>query len=589
MLDLRTVNDIFLRAASRGPKRVILYQDSNGVWQPMASLDLRERVRRFAAALRRWGVGRGERVVLVAENRWEWPVADFGILAIGAVCVPLYPTETVAQLAYMIRDSGAKVAVVSTKAQLRRMELIREQAGLERIVMMDALEGEPGADEFQVVLDNESPEYGNAELEADAHAAKPEDLATIIYTSGTTGESKGVMLTHGNIASNVNVSTIPFGFSSADSCISFLPLSHITARHLDYALFCYGATIAYCPNIMNLLNAMKQVKPTIFVGVPRVFEKLRQSVEQKSAGSLVRRGILDWAVKVGTKNRAKIVRGEQPKTISYGLAEKLVYGKIRQAFGGCVRLLISGGAPLGVDTANWFADMGIRIFEGYGLTETSPVVALNNVGAYRIGSVGKLLPNVQCRIAEDGEVEIKGPAVFVSYWQKRDQTSEAFTMDGWFKTGDIGRMDEDGFLYITDRKKELIKTSGGKFIAPQPIENKLKSNVLIAQAAMVGDKRKFAGVILSPNFEALVTWARANAIDATSRAVLVHDARVVAQYKKIVDGVNASLASYETIKRLHVVHDEWSIETGELTPSLKLKRRVILERYADQIAAFYKD
>jgi len=588
MLDLRTVNDIFLRAASRGPKRVLLYQDAKSQWQPMQSLELREHVRRTAAALHRWGIQRGDRVVMLAENRWEWPVADFATLAIGAVSVPLYPTQTADQLAYMIADSGARVAIVSTRDQYEKIEAIRSQTQISHVLMMDDATGTKAVS-FAEVLADASHEYTHAQLDEDAHSVKPTDLATIIYTSGTTGESKGVMLTHGNIASNVSVSTIPFGFSALDSCISFLPLSHITARHLDYALFCYGSTVAYCTKFDSLAASMKQVCPTIFVGVPRVFEKIRQAVEQKANASPIRRRIFSWAAAVGAKYRPVVIRGDIPKSFAYSLAQKLVYKKIHQAFGGSTRLFLCGGAPLGVDTANWFVDMGIRIFEGYGLTETSPVVSINNANAYRIGSVGKLLPNVHCRIAADGEIEINGPAVFKGYWNKSGQTSEAFTRDGWFKSGDIGRIDSDGFLHITDRKKELIKTSGGKFIAPQPIENKLKADVLVAQAAMVGDRRKYASVVISPNFEALALWARAHAMDATSRAVLVHDSRVVALYQKIVDHVNESLAHFETIKRFHLVHEEWGIETGELTPSLKLKRRVIEERYADQIAGMYED
>jgi long-chain acyl-CoA synthetase len=589
MLDLRTVNDIFLRAASRGPKRVILYEDPKSGWEPILSLDLRERVRRLAAALRRWGVQRGDRVILLAENRWEWPVADFAVLAIGAISVPLYPTETPDHIAYMIEDSGARLAIVSTAAQYRKLESIRTH--LSRILVMD--KAAPGAmhqaNHFSSILNSSSLEYSNAHLESDARAATPDSLATIIYTSGTTGVSKGVMLTHGNIASNVNHSTTPFGFSAADTCISFLPLSHITARHLDYALFCYGSTVAYCTRFDYLVPAMKAVRPTIFVGVPRVYEKVRQAVEQKASASPIRGRILAWASKIGADNRRYILQGARPSGSKYSVAAKLVFGKIRSAFGGRTRLFISGGAPLGLDTANWFADMGIRIFEGYGLTETSPVVALNNAGAYRIGSVGKMLPNVDCRIAPDGEIEVRGPAVFPGYWNQHDQTAASFTTDGWFRTGDIGRIDPDGFLFITDRKKELLKTSGGKFIAPQPIENKLKSSRFVAQAALVGDKHKFASVLISPNFDALTSWAAANGIAANSRAALVTAPDVLSLFQQIVDRVNDSLASFETIKHLHLVPDEWSIETGELTPSLKLKRRVITERYATQIAAFYVD
>jgi long-chain acyl-CoA synthetase len=271
------------------------------------------------------------------------------------------------------------------------------------------------------------------------------------------------------------------------------------------------------------------------------------------------------------------------------LADKLVYSKIREAFGGRVRIFVSGGAPLGMDSAGWFADVGIRIFEGYGLTETSPVIALNFPEAHRIGTVGQPLDNVQVRFAEDGELEVKGPSIFKSYWQKEKETAEVFTKDGWFCTGDIGKIDAEGFLSITDRKKELIKTSGGKFVAPQPIENKLKANTLVGQAAMVGDKKKFVSVLISPNFDALENWAKGQGIAASDHAALVKDPKVAALYKEIVGQVNAGLAHFETMKKICVVGDEWSVEDGALTPSMKLKRRVVNERYKKEIGDFYGD
>jgi long-chain acyl-CoA synthetase len=397
------------------------------------------------------------------------------------------------------------------------------------------------------------------------------------------------MLTHGNLASNLNLSTDPFGFTEKDSCISFLPLSHVTARHLDYAVMCNEATVAYCPKFDLLPPAMKALKPTIFVAVPRVYEKIRQAVEGKSAASPVKSKILKWALATGKTHRQETLEGKAPAGIGWKLANKLVFDKIREAFGGDVKVFISGGAPLGMDTAGWFADAGIRIFEGYGLTETSPVIALNYPNAHRIGTVGKALPNVQCRFAADGELEVKGSSVFPGYWKKEKDTAEAFTPDGWFRTGDIGKLDEGGFLSITDRKKELLKTSGGKLIAPQPIENKLKANTLVAQAAMVGDKHKFACVLLSPNFAALEGWAKGQGVATGDHAALVKDPKVVKVYQEIVDKVNADLPSYESMKRMRVVPEEWSVEGGELTPSMKLKRRVVEKKYEKEIAEFYAD
>jgi long-chain acyl-CoA synthetase len=418
---------------------------------------------------------------------------------------------------------------------------------------------------------------------------QPEDLMTIIYTSGTTGEPKGVMLTHGNLASNLNLSTVPFGFNETDSCISFLPLSHVTARHLDLGLMCNKTQLAYCPKFDQLSAAMKAIQPTIFVAVPRVYEKIRQAVEGKSAKSPVKSKILQWAIKTGEEFRAQTLEGNTPSALSWKIANKLVYSKIREAFGNRVKVFVSGGAPLGMDTAGWFADAGIRIFEGYGLTETSPVIALNYPKEHRIGTVGKALSNVQCRFAQDGELEVKGPSIFKGYWKKEKETAETVTSDGWFKTGDIGNIDSDGYLSITDRKKELLKTSGGKMIAPQPIENKLKANHLVAQAALVGDKHKFVSVLISPNFAALEDWAKGQGIATGDRQALAKDARVVQAYQQIVDKVNQGLAQYESMKRVTVVGDEWSVEDGTMTPSLKLKRRVIEQKYAKEIGDFYAD
>lgn len=589
MFDLKTMNDVLVRVTGRGNRAVMSWLDERGEWKPITSAEFYGRVRALADVLQGWGVKKGDRVALVSENRWEWPVVDFAVLAIGAVDVPLYPTLTPEQMGYMLRDSGAKAVVVSSQELYDKVVAAGELPELEHVVVMDAGEF-PGAESFAALMTSAgAKQQPDAQFDALAKLAQPDDLATIIYTSGTTGEPKGVMLTHGNLASNINVTTDPLGFDENDTCISFLPLSHVTARHLDYALMCYGTRLAYCPKFDLLPAAMKVIRPTIFVAVPRVYEKIRQAVEAKSAVSPVKSRILGWALATGKKHRAETLAGKAPSGLGVKLADKLVFSKIREAFGGRVKVFISGGAPLGMDSAGWFADAGIRIFEGYGLTETSPVIALNYPNAHRIGTVGRAMPNVECRFAEDGELEVKGPSIFTGYWKKPEATAEVFTPDGWFKTGDIGHVDADGFISITDRKKELLKTSGGKMIAPQPIENKLKANVLVAQAALVGDKHKFLCVLISPNFAALEGWAKTQGISSTNRAVMVKDARVVKAYQEIVDKVNAGLAHFETIKRLRVVPDEWSVEDGTLTPSMKLKRRVVETRYAGEIGELYED
>jgi long-chain acyl-CoA synthetase len=589
MFDLTTMNDVLVRATGRGDRAVMMAQEANGTWTPISSVALYGRVRALAEVFRGWGVGKGDRVAILSENRWEWAVTDFAALALGAVDVPLYPTLTPEQIGFMLRDSGAKVVVMSSRDQYEKLMAAGELPELEHVVVMDA--GEFGnAESFGALMAGaEGKQQRDAEFDATLKLVRPEDLATIIYTSGTTGQSKGVMLTHGNLASNINLSTGPLGFTDKDSCISFLPLSHVTARHLDYAMLCHGARLAYCSKFDQLATAMKTVKPTVFVAVPRVYEKIRQAVEGKSAASPVKAKILSWAITTGKAHRAEILTGKTPNSLSWKVADKLVFSKIREAFGGCAYVFISGGAPLGMDSAGWFADVGIRIFEGYGLTETSPVIALNFPDAHRIGTVGKALANVECRFAEDGELEVKGPSVFVGYWKNDKETAAVFTADRWFKTGDIGNVDGDGFISITDRKKELLKTSGGKMIAPQPIENKLKANVLVGQAALVGDKHKFACVLISPNFVALEGWAKGQGIATGDHAALVKDVKVQKAYQEIVDKVNMGLANYESMKRVCVVAEEWSVEEGTLTPSMKLKRRVVETKYAKEIGELYAD
>jgi long-chain acyl-CoA synthetase len=588
---ISTINDLFRRIAAGANPRAVLWQDEFGGWQPISSNQMYQRVRALAEAFLAWGAKKGDRIALIGENRWEWAVTDFASLAIGAANVPIYPTLTGEQVAALVRDAGCKIAVVSNRLQFDKLNAVRSQTELERIVIMDPAAPPEGAIALSEVLAGADARGAERDPVFDAlvSSVEPKDLATLIYTSGTTGEPKGVALTHGNIAANQNFAAAGFNFNSTDSCISFLPLSHITARALDYIMYCYGAQVAYCSQFDKLPQAMKEIRPTVLVGVPRVYEKIRQAVEAKSGASPVKKRILAWAVKLGAKYRDTVYDGKKPHALLWKLAEKLVYSKVMEAFGGRVRVFVSGGAPLGIDTARWFASAGIALFEGYGLTETSPVIALNNPVTHRMGSVGKVLPNVELKLAEDGELLARGPSVFSGYWQKPAANAECFDAEGWFRTGDIGHLDADGFLYITDRKKELLKTSGGKLVAPQPIENKLKNNVLVAQAALVGDKHKFISALISPNFVPLEEWARRHGVEFNSREELVAHSNVIALYGEIVSQANIGLANFETLKRFRVVADEWTQESGELTPSMKLKRRVITARYAAVIDALYAD
>jgi len=587
---LTTINDLFRRVAAAANPRAILWQDEFGLWQPISSNQIYQRVRALAQAFLIWGAQKGDRIALIAENRWEWAVTDFAALAIGAVDVPIYPTLTGDQIAVLVADAGCRIAVVSTRQQFDKLNAVRGQTALERILMMDPAAPE-GAIPFGEVLKGADERGAERDpvFDALARSVEPKDPATLIYTSGTTGEPKGVVLTHGNMAADQNCAPEEFSFDSTDALISFLPLSHVTARALDYIMYLFGVQVAYCSKFDKLPQAMHEIRPTVFVGVPRVFEKIRQEIERRAGLSPVKKRLLAWAIGVGAGHIDTVYDGRRPSSPLWKLADKLAYSKVREAFGGRVRIFVPGGAPLGIDTAKWFASVGIALWEGYGLTETSPVIALNTPITHRIGSIGKPISNVKVKLAEDGELLVRGPSVFSGYWQKPEMTADCFDPEGWFRTGDIARFDSDGFLYITDRKKELLKTSGGKMVAPQPIENKLKNNMLVAQAALVGDRRKFISVLISPNFTALEDWARQHGIKAKDRAELVTDSRVVALYAEIVREVNGSLANFESLKRFRVVADEWTQETGELTPSMKLKRRVITSRYAALIAALYED
>jgi long-chain acyl-CoA synthetase len=587
---LTTINDLFRRVAAAANPRAILWQDEFGLWQPISSDQIYQRVRALSRAFLSWGAQKGDRIALIAENRWEWAVTDFAALAIGAVDVPIYPTLTGEQIAVLVADAGCRIAVVSTRQQFDKLNAVRGKTALERILMMDPAAPE-SAIPFSEVLKGADERGAERDpvFDALARSVEPKDLATLIYTSGTTGEPKGVALTHGNMAANQNYAPVDFDFNPTDALISFLPLSHVTARALDYVMYSHGVQVAYCSHFDKLPQAMREIRPTVFVGVPRVFEKIRQEVERRTALSPVKKRLLAWAIGVGAGHGDTVYDGRRPSSPLWKLADKLAYSKVREAFGGRVRIFVVGGAPLGIDTALWFASVGIALWEGYGLTETSPVIALNTPLVHRMGAAGMPLPNLELKLAADGELLVRGPSVFAGYWHKPEATAEAFDAEGWFRTGDIGHLDADGFLFITDRKKELLKTSGGKMVAPQPIENKLKNNMLVAQAVLVGDRHKFISVLLSPNFAALEEWVRHHGIEAKDRAELVADSRVVALYAEIVREVNGSLANFESLKRFRVVADEWTQETGELTPSMKLKRRVITSRYAALIDGLYAD
>ncbi len=594
-MSISTLNDIFFAAVERDLDRMMLHREA-GQWLPITSKEFGRRVGRIAAALDAWGIRPGDRIALLSENRPEWPMADMASLLLGAVTVPLYTTLTAEQSAFALNDSGCRAIFLSSDHQLQKMLPVLSQTKIERIIVMDHVEftgdlsgygatcSTPACSTMDQIT-HHGPEELPPHLKARAHSIAPDDLATIVYTSGTTGRSKGAMLTHGNIASNISCSLLGFNIKPGQISLSFLPLCHITARHVDFSMLYHGVTLAYCPFMERLPGALQEVRPTIFVAVPRVYEKIYAQAEQKAKG-FPARTIFNWALAVGRSAKPEILAGKTPTSSNWKLANKLVFSKIRAGLGGRVETFISGGAPLGRELAEWYATVGIRIHEGYGLTETSPVIAVNTPTNHRIGTVGKTLPNLEVRIAEDGEILVRGPSVFKGYWNRPEETKAAL-VDGWFKTGDIGHIDDDGYLSVTDRKKDLIKTSGGKFIAPQPIENALKLNPFVGVAAILGDKRKFAAVMISPNFAALEEWARTNGISFSSRAQLVANPKVQALYEGAIEDINQNLARFEKLKRVLLVADEFTPDNGVLTPTLKLRRRVVEERYRQQIDQLY--
>src|SRR5579864_4383413 len=571
-----TINEIFFGIVDSNRDRVMTYKQTVK-WIPIASRELYRDAVGVARTLANWGIQRGDRIAILSENRPEWALADFGAMLLGAVVVPIYTTLTAEQTAYLLKDSGARVIFLSTAEQLKKFLEIRHETQVEKAVIMDYV-GITEAIPMHRLM-HEGPLTRDPDLDARAKSIGPGDVATIIYTSGTTGIPKGVMLTHGNMASNVACSLEAFGIGHDDLYISFLPLSHVTARHVDYAMLFNGVTVAYCAFFDHLLKTIAEVRPTIFVAVPRVYEKVYYQVQQKTQAGLKHK-IYKWAIKVGHAHRDQILAGKPPSSPAWKLADKLVFSKVRHGLGGRVKLFISGGAPLGKELAGWYADLGIRIHEGYGLTETSPVIAVNKPGNHKLGTVGKPLRNVEVRIADDGEILVRGPSVFHQYWKMPDETRNAFA-DGWFKTGDIGNLDPDGFLSVTDRKKDLIKTSGGKFIAPQPLENKLKASPLVQEAVLVGDKRKFVSVVIQPNFAVVEDWARRNQVSFSSRHDLVANTQIRALFEEVIGTLNEDLARFETIKKLLLVAEDFTVADGTMTPSMKVRRRMVEERYRD--------
>jgi long-chain acyl-CoA synthetase len=597
-LKYRSIPEMLRTNAKVFSSRVALKYRKQGVFVTLTYAAYYERALMVARGLGKMRVKPGDRIAILSENRAGWVIADMGILCAGAVTVPIYPTNTPEQIEYMINHSGAKIVFVSGKFQYTKLLKVREaMPGLELVVSFERFLGDPSlpVTTFYQLSEIDSPitEEEKKEIEAVIDRITPDDMLTLIYTSGTTGVPKGVMLSHNNILTNTQYLTEQSNaINKNDTLLSFLPLSHILERTGGYyTAIRNGALIAFADSIEKVPENMLEICPTVMVSVPRLFEKIYHRIyDNAHQMPKIKNALFHWGVEVGKKYVAATYIDKQPSTLlnlKYALADRLIFSKIRAKFGGNMKLFCSGGAPLDKTINEFFWIIGIPIFEGYGLTETSPALSFNSFEHIRFGSVGVALKQTEFKIAEDGEILVKGPQVMLGYYNDPDATAEAFH-DGWFKTGDIGHLDE-GFVYITDRKKELIITAGGKNIAPQPIENELKMDKYMTSAFVYGDRKPYLTALIVPNLERLLEFAKEKHINYYELEDLVMHDPVQKLFEQRLADINSRLAPYETIKKFVLLAHDFSIEGGELTPTLKLRRKVIYEKYKHKIEDLYID
>jgi len=592
-----TLIEAFERIARDHKRSDTLNYKRDGRWIPISSDEMLARIRRIAAGLYSLGVRPGDRVALLSDSRPEWTLTDAGCLFAGAIDVPIYPTLTAPQVRYILKDSGSRILVVSNHQKfLQVKEILGDCPSVEQVVFFDSADVNPSEGITLAEL-----EQRGQTLEAEqplliddlTHRATPDQLATIIYTSGTTGEPKGVMLTHSNLVSNLIDGSGNLSFGKNDVALSVLPLSHIFERQAMYMYLYQGMAVYYAESLETIGANLREVRPTILVGVPRIFEKIYDRIKERvAAKGRINVALLSWAVSVAKAYARFEVDKKQPPlslSLQHKLATKLVFSKWREAFGGRIRVLVSGGAALPEELGYIYLGAGIPIIQGYGLTETSPVISTGRLDDNRIGSVGRPIPRVEIRIASDGEIETRGPNVMLGYYNKPEETRAVFTEDGWFKTGDIGTIDDDGFLRITDRKKELFKTSGGKYISPQPIEQMIKGSRFVSQVVLIGNGRKFPAALIVPNWQQIESYAQLKGIKETSRAELCRHERIIDLFERQIAGLTPDLAQYERVKRVGLLENEFTIESGELTPTLKVKRRVIDEKYRSVIDHLYSE
>jgi len=594
-MSARTLTELFFDAVERYANHPAAFRyKADGTWRSVTHRAVAERVQALAVGLRELSLGAGEKVAILSETRLEWTLADYACLCIRATDVPIYPTLPANQVEHILRDSGAAAVFCSTAAQVEKIQAVR--AGLPALRHIIAFDPQAGSGVIPLADVEQRGRAGAAtypRFKEDALAVRPDDLATLIYTSGTTGQPKGVMLSHGNICSNVNACVEVLRASEDDSCLAWLPLSHILERMVEYYFLDVGVTINFAESVDTVAPNLVEVHPTIVAGVPRLYEKVYARVlESALSGSALKRRIFLWAKRIGEAWTAHRLAGiPVPLTLRlrHALADRLVFAKLRARTGGRIKFFVSGSAPLAPEVARFFYSAGLPVIEGYGLTETSPVLTLNPLQRLKLGAVGKPIPGVLIKIAPDGEILAKGPNIMRGYYNKPDETREAIDADGWFHTGDIGELDADGYLKITDRKKDLLKTAGGKYIAPQPIENTVRLNKFVASAVVLGDQRKFPIILIVPNFENLERWAKERGLAYASQADLIRLADVKAKMEREVMGGLRDLAKFEMPKKVVLLERDFTIESGELTPSLKVKRRQVEKNYKDLIDRVYAE
>lgn len=591
---VETLSQLFLNTIKSYPKDDLLLFKKEGKYVPISTEEFADRVKYFSLGLRDLGLEAGDKLIVLSNNRPEWVISDMANLCLGGITVPIYTSLIPEQIKYIIDDSDAKIVVVSDQGQWQKIEAIKSELTKVTSYITCLSEAPEGVLTFAQVLERgrKMDKQNPGLFEKMALEVKPDAVASIIYTSGTTGPPKGVMLTHSNIFSNVKTCSSLLPFKDTDTVLSFLPLSHILERMGMFVYLYNGMSIGFAESMDTLGENLLEVRPHIMVNVPRVLEKIyAKIIDNVQASSSLKRKIFFWAVKVGKKyGRKKILNQPISKLLQFkrNLANKLVFSKVYAKTGGRVRFFLCGGAPLSKDIGEFFYAIGLTVMEGYGLTETSPVISANTFENLKFGTVGKPIPGVEVRIDEDGEILTKGPNVMNGYYKREAASREAFE-GGWFHTGDIGHFDEEGFLVITDRKKDIIVTSGGKNVAPQPIEGILNLNPYISNALVIGDRRKFISALVVPDFEKLEEYAKQNNISFEDHCDLVKKEEIVRFIQEQVDRSASNLASYEKVKKIALLDKEFEIEKGEITPTLKVKRNIVEEKHKGIIDALYRE